>query len=381
MDKDYYEVLGISRDADENEIKKAYRKLAIQYHPDKNPGDKEAEERFKKVSEAYEVLKDPEKRRRYDRFGESGLKGGFEGFGGFEFDLSDALRTFMSEGFGFGSFGDFFGTSRTRSKTARTRGQDLKIRLSLTLEEIAEGVTKKIKLKRYVQCDACGGSGLKEGSSPIICPSCHGTGEIRQVSRTIFGQFINVSTCSQCNGEGKIIKDHCPACGGQGRVKREGTISVNIPAGVATGNYITLRGEGHVGARGGPAGNAIVFIEEKEHPYFERHGDDILFDLYLSFSQIALGDTVEVPTLKGKAKLTIAPGTQSGKILRMKGKGIRHLNEHGIGDLLVRVLVWTPTKLSEKEKNLFRQLAELENIKPPKGDKSFFKKIKEALFE
>lgn len=379
MASDYYEILGVSRNADANEIKKAYRKLALQYHPDKNPGDKQAEEKFKQLSEAYEVLKDPGKKRRYDQFGQSGLKGGFNGFGGFDFDLGDALRTFMSAGFGFG---DFFGTSsQTRGRTRKIRGSDLQIHLELTLEEVATGVAKKLKLKRYVKCETCTGTGMKKGSSLKNCPLCHGTGEIRQTSRTIFGQFINVTTCSECGGEGRIIKDTCTTCYGEGRVKAESTISVNIPAGVATGNYLTLRGEGHCGPRGGPSGDAIIIIEEKEHQDFERHSDDILYDLYLSFSQVALGDEVEVPTLNGKASLAIASGTQSGKILRMKGKGIPHLNNHGKGDQLVRILVWTPTKLSEKERDIFYKLAECDGIKPPIGDKSFFRKVKEALFE
>lgn len=383
MAKDYYEVLGISKDAGSNEVKKAYRKLAMQYHPDKNSGDEHAEEKFKEVSEAYEVLKDPDKRGRYDQFGNGGLRGGFEGFGGgfggFEFDLSDALRTFMSEGFGFG---DMFGASgQTRSRRTRARGQNLQLNLKLTLEEIAEGITKKIKLRRYIRCETCQGTGLKEGSSPEDCSYCHGAGEIRQASKTIFGQFINVTTCHKCAGEGKLIKDRCTNCSGDGRVMGENTISVNIPAGVSTGNYLTLNGEGHIGARGGSAGSVIVVMEEKEHSQFERHGDDILYDLYLSFSQVALGDNVEVPTLKSKAKLNIAPGTQSGKILRMRGKGIHHLNQYGSGDQLVRVIVWTPTKLSENEKKVFQQLSEQDNINPPTGDKSFFKKVKEALFE
>lgn len=379
MAQDYYEILGVSRNADANEIKKAYRKLALKYHPDKNQGNEQAEENFKEVSEAYEVLKDTEKRRRYDQFGQSGLKGGFNGFGGFDFDLGDALRTFMSAGFGFS---DFFGTSsQTRFHRTRVRGSDLQVRLELTLEEIATGVTKKIKLKRYVKCGDCDASGLKKGSSAKTCPLCHGTGEIRQASRTIFGQFINVATCSECSGEGRVIKDPCSTCHGEGRMKDESTITVNIPAGVTSGNYINLRGEGHSGPRGGPAGDAIVLIEEKEHEYFERHGDDILYDLYLSFSQIALGDEVEVPTLNGKSRISIASGSQSGKILRMRGKGITHLNSHSKGDQLVRVMAWTPTKLSDQEKHLFYQLAECDGIVPPKGDKSFFSKVKEALFE
>jgi len=379
MARDYYDVLGISKNADANEIKKAYRKLALRYHPDKNPDDSQAGEKFKEVSEAYEVLKDPDKRRRYDQFGKSGLKGGFNGFGGFDFDLGDALRTFMSAGFGFSDF--FSGTNQARNSSARIRGSDLQIRLELCLEEIATGVTKKIKLKRFSQCESCNGSGVKRGKTSAVCPLCRGSGEIRQTSRTIFGQFINVTTCSECGGEGKVIKDPCTSCHGEGRVKKETTISVDIPPGVSTGNYIALRGEGHKGPRGGPAGDAIIIIEEKEHPHFERHGDDILYDLYLSFSQVALGDDVEVPTLNGKARLSIASGTQSGKILRMKGKGIQHLNHHGSGDQLVRVLVWTPTKLSESEKKLFYQLAESDAIRPPEGDKSFFRKVKEALFE
>lgn len=379
MEQDYYEVLGVARGADANDIKKAYRKMALQYHPDKNPGDNKSEEQFKLVSEAYEILKDPEKRRRYDQFGRAGMKGGFEGFGGFDFDLGDALRTFMSAGFGFGDF--FNSTGQRGSRRARTRGSDLQIHLELTLEEIATGVNKKLKLKRYVKCDSCGGNGLKKGSSASSCSLCHGSGEIRQSSRTIFGQFINVTTCNQCGGEGKVIKDPCPKCAGDGRVKSESTVSVTIPAGVATGNYLSLRGEGHAGPRGGPAGDAIVLIEEKEHQFFERHGDDILHDLYLSFSQVALGDQVEVPTLNGKAGLKIEAGTQTGKILRMRGKGIAHLNQSGKGDQLVRISVWTPTKLSDKEKKMFYELAECEGIRPPVGDKSFFRKVKEALFE
>jgi len=380
MKRDYYDVLGISKDASENEVKKAYRKLAMQYHPDKNQGNSEAEEKFKEVSEAYEVLKDSQKRQQYDRFGHSGLKGGFEGFGGggFEFDLSDALRTFMSD---FG-FGDFFGGGTSRSGGSRKkRGGDLQLRLKLTLEEIATGVEKTIKLKRFATCDTCEGKGSKPGSTPVTCPYCKGSGEIRNVSRSIFGQFVNVTTCSQCQGEGQIISDPCSACGGQGRKKETSTLKVKIPAGVSTGNYLTLSGEGHIGPQNGPRGNAIVIMEEADHPLFERHGDDIIYDLYLSFTQAALGDQLEVPTLNGKAKLTVAPGTQAGKILRMKGKGIQHLNSHSKGDQLVRVMVWTPTKLSDKEKQLFKKLSEFDSIKPPEGDKTFFKKIKDALFQ
>lgn len=375
MRRDYYEVLGVPRDASSNDIKKAYRKLAMQYHPDRNPGDKTAEEKFKEASEAYEVLKDPQKRAQYDRFGHEGAAGVRNGFAGFDFDLSDALRTFMSEGF----FSDFFGTSQSRGRRQH-RGADLQLRLKLSLEEIATGVEKKIKLRRYVRCNDCNGTGAQRGSSNITCPYCKGAGEIRQSSRSIFGQFVNITTCPHCHGEGSVVAEPCLTCNGEGRVKGERSINVKIPAGVSTGNYISLEGEGHVGKNGGPAGDAIILIEEQEHKLFERHGDDVLYHLYISFSQAALGDKVEVPTLKNKATLNIPAGIQSGKILRLKGKGIPHLNGYHTGDQLVAVHVWTPTKLSEREKKLLVELSNCEGLKPPKGDKSFFQKFKDAIF-
>ncbi|MDZ7344560.1 MAG: molecular chaperone DnaJ, partial [candidate division KSB1 bacterium] len=235
-------------------------------------------------------------------------------------------------------------------------------------------------LRKLIRCEACDGSGNARGSQEVICPTCRGTGEIKQVTRSFFGQFINVTTCQNCRGEGRIIKNPCPECRGEGRVEGEKTITVEIPAGVASGNYITVRGEGNAAPRNGPAGDAFVVIEEKEHEYFERHGDDILYDLPISIPQAVLGDVVEVPTLNGKAKLEIAPGTQSGKILRMRGKGIPHLNGYGSGDQLVRVVVWIPSKLSMQEQQLFAQLATFESLKPPKGERGFFTKLKEALF-
>jgi molecular chaperone DnaJ len=378
--RDYYEVLGVKREASEEEVKKAYRKLAMQYHPDRNPGDHTAEERFKEVAEAYEVLRDSGKRERYDRFGHAGLRGagGFETVRDFEFDLADALRTFMSEGI----FGEFFGNAGggIRQRELKQRGNDLQVPLKMTLEEIATGLNKKIKLHKYVRCESCAGSGNARGSQEVICPTCRGTGEVRQVSRSFFGQFINVGTCHHCHGEGRIVKNPCPDCRGEGRVEGERTITIDIPAGVAAGNYLTVRGEGNIGPRGGPGGDLLVVIEEKEHAYFERHGDDILYDLPLSIPQAVLGDVVEVPTLSGKAKLDISPGTQSGKILRMRGKGIPHLNGYGSGDQLVRVVVWIPTKLSPKEREFFEQLASVDGVKPPDSERGFFTKIKEALF-
>jgi len=375
--RDYYEVLGLKRDASEDDIKRAYRKLAMQYHPDRNPGDHTAEERFKEAAEAYEVLRDPDKRRLYDQYGHDGVKGGFSTFRGFDFDLSDALRTFMSEDI----FADFFGMGHSggRRRAARPRGADLQVRLSLTLEEIATGVTKKLRIKKYIRCVSCGGSGMAPGSQTSTCPTCRGTGEIRQVSRSFFGQFVNVTTCHQCNGEGKIINEACRDCRGEGRVQGEKLLTVDIPAGVAGGNYLTLRSEGHAGPKGGPPGDVHVVIHEKEHDLFERHGDDILYELPISVVQAVLGDRIEIPTLDGKAILQVAPGTQSGKIFRMRGKGIPHVHGPGRGDQLVRILVWIPDKLSSAEREAFKQLAKFDGLRPPVNGRSFFHKVKKVF--
>jgi molecular chaperone DnaJ len=380
--RDYYEVLGLGRDATEDDIKRAYRKLALQHHPDRNPGSKEAEESFKEATEAYEVLKDPQKRSTYDQFGHSGLSGaGGFGTGGFAgFDLSDALRAFMRDFGGFGSiFDDFFGSGTTGTRRGYPKGQDMQIRLKLTLEEIASGVEKKIKIKRLQKCEECGGSGAAKGSSKKTCPKCQGTGQLRRVSRSFFGQFVNVTTCDNCNGEGTVIQTPCSTCRGDGRTKGTSTISVKIPPGVTSGNYIRMRSAGNTGPRGGPAGDVIVLVEEQEHPNFQRHGDDILHEILISFTQAAMGDEIPVPTLDGKVDLKIPPGTQSGRIFKFRGKGIPHLHGYGKGDELIRVLVWVPTKLSSEEKKLLRELASKENLKPPEGDKSFFEKLKETL--
>lgn len=375
--RDYYEILDVDRTASNDEIKKAYRKMAMKYHPDRNPGDKSAEERFKEVAEAYDVLQDSQKRQRYDRFGHDGLKGGFGGFDGFGFDLGDALKTFMSEGFGFG---DIFGAGRAHGRGRSNRGADLQVKLPLTLEEIATGVEKKLKIRKSVNCDVCGGSGASGSEAFMTCLQCQGTGEVRQVSQSLLGQFVNITTCSRCNGRGQVLKDPCNTCGGEGRVAGSSVITVEVPGGVATGNYIAVRGEGNVGPNGGPSGDVIVVIEQVEHNDFERHGDDILYTLPISFSQAALGAEVKVPTLSGKAKLNVPPGTQTNKILRMRGKGIQHLNGGGAGDQLVRVVVWTPTKLSARERELFTELEQSEHGQPPSDDPGFFKRIKEAIF-
>lgn len=370
MEIDYYELLGVARDANQNEIKKAYRRLAMEYHPDKNPGDKAAEEKFKEIGEAYAVLSDPQKRAQYDRFGKEGLRGGFSG--GFGGGFSDPFEIFR-EVFG-GGFGDIFGMGGQR-RPGKRRGSDLQLRLQLTLEEIATGVKKKIKLKRQNACDACNGSGMSPGTSKVICPSCHGHGEVAYRQ----GFFTVSQTCQRCGGEGQIIDRPCPKCHGDGRTRGEATIELDIPAGIAEGQYLTIRGEGNIGPRGGPRGDVLIVVEEKKHPDFERHGDDIVYHLRLAFTQVALGDEVEVPTLKGRATISIPPGTQSGKILRMKGKGIPHLNSYHTGDQLIKVHVWTPTKLSSKEKALLKELSVSENIYPQKEDKSFFERMKEAI--
>ncbi|MFH1940911.1 MAG: molecular chaperone DnaJ [bacterium] len=357
--RDYYEVLGVGRNADSEEIKKAYRKLAMDYHPDRNPGNEEAEEKFKEAAEAYEILNNSEKRQLYDRYGHDGLKGGIGGFGGFDFDLSDALRTFME---GFGGLGDIFGTTQRRS--GPTKGNDLQIRLSLRLDEIATGVEKKIKIKRLVRCDACGGSGARSADAVKTCTVCHGTGQVRQMSRSIFGQFVNIATCRNCGGEGKVISEACRSCGGHGRKKGEANLKVKIPPGVATGNYITLRGEGDEGPRGGRPGDVFVFIEEKRDALFERHGDDILYNLSISIPQAVLGEEIEIPTLTGKAKLHIDSGVQSGKILRMRGRGIPHLHGVGKGDQLVKIHVWIPSRVSKEVKDIFQTLIKYKEVFP-----------------
>jgi molecular chaperone DnaJ len=384
--RDYYEILGVNRDAGPEEIKKAYRKMALKYHPDKNPGDKEAEQKFKECAEAYEVLRDPDKRARYDRFGHEGMKG--TDFHGFR-DVEDIFSTFgdiFGGGFGGSIFEEVFSggrSSRTRSGSPGTAGSDLKIRLGLTLEEIATGVEKKIKLKKYIPCSTCSGSGASGSDGYRTCSTCKGSGEIRQVSRSVFGQFVNITPCPTCGGSGRILSTPCPKCGGEGREQSEETLKVSIPAGVSEGQYLTLRRQGNAGRRGGVAGDLIVLIEELPHKNFSRRGDDIMYDMLVSFPLATLGGDVEVPTLNGKVRLKIDPGTQSGRILRMRGKGITHLNGGGSGDQLVRVSVWVPRKLSQKERELIKQIEDSPNINPKESDqsenKSFFEKIKDVF--
>jgi molecular chaperone DnaJ len=375
--RDYYEVLGIGRNASKEEIRKAYRKLAMQYHPDRNPDDQTAEAKFKEAAEAYEVLNNDEKKTRYDRFGHDGVKSGF-GSQGFT-DINDIFSHFSDIFSGGSIFDDFFGTGqRTRKRrTAGTPGSDLKVSLKLTLEEIAEGVAKKIKLKKLIKCDICNGSGAEGGTSTKTCPVCQGSGEVRTVSRSVFGQFVNIQPCNNCSGEGTVIDNPCKKCHGDGRIHNEVTVSINVPAGVYQNSYMTMRGEGNSGKRGGPSGDLIVVFEEIPHEYFVRNNDDIIYELFINYPEAVLGSEVDVPTLKGKAKLKIDSGTQPGKLLRMRDKGIKHLNESGYGDQLVKINIDVPKKVNSKEKELLKELANLPNFKNSgnKDEKNFFKRF------
>lgn len=386
--RDYYEILGVDKSAGDSELKRAYRKLAMKYHPDRNKGDKEAEIKFKEASEAYEVLRDPQKRQRYDQFGHAGINGG--GFGGGASDFGNAdfedIFSRFSDIFGGDIFGgESFGGSRSRSRRRRGAGRpgsDMKLRVSLSLEEIAEGTEKKLKVKRHMTCDACNGTGAETDSDYETCGTCNGVGEVRQVSRTMFGQFVNVQPCPACSGEGRIIRNKCTKCSGEGRVKGEDHIKVNIPSGVTNGNYITLRRQGNAGIRGGDPGDLIVLIEEKEHKYFERDGNDIYYNLTLSIPDAVLGTDVEVPTLKGKAKVKVEPGTQPGKLLRMKARGIRGLNNSGIGDQFIRVNMYVPKDLTDEEHKHIKALRDAEHFNPANAkqrEKGFFSKVKDVF--
>ena len=376
--RDYYEVLGLDREASESDIKSAYRKQALKYHPDRNPGDSQAEAKFKEASEAYEILSDQDKKSRYDQYGHSGLSGNF-GSGGFQW--SDFTHATDFEDI----FGDFFGNifgaggRRRRGPSGPPRGRDLKIAIELTLEEIATGVEKKINLTRQQPCSTCDGSGAAPGSSKRTCDTCGGAGQVQQVSRSFFGQSISVTTCPACGGEGQLVSDPCRDCRGEGTVRDTSTITVKIPAGVAAGNYIPLRGAGDAGQRGGPAGDCLVFIEEREHDQFVRDGNDVLYRLPVSISQAALGDDVEVPTLLGRVKMKIPEGTQSGRMFRLRNKGIPDVNGHGVGDQLVEVTVWTPTNLSGEERRTLEELERLHQDRAKSEGRGFFEKMREIL--
>jgi molecular chaperone DnaJ len=358
--RDYYEVLGVGRSATEDELKKAYRKLAMQHHPDRNPGDKSAEERFKEVSEAYEVLTDPNKRRIYDQFGHAGLSGagvgaggpGFSDFGGAD-PFEVFARAFGGEGIFDSIFGGGFGTRTRRRPAGATRGSDLRYDLTIRFEEAAFGTKKQLVVPRLDECGECKGSGLAPGSTRSTCTQCRGTGQIR----TSQGFFSVSRTCDRCGGTGSIVTNPCRTCSGQGRVHSRKTLNVTIPPGVETGSQLKITGEGEAGARGGPPGSLYIFINVEPHPIFDRHGDDLLCEVPITFSLAALGGSIEVPTLNGKARLKIPAGTQSGRIFRLRGKGIQNLHGYGRGDQHVRVVVETPQKLTRQQAELLEKLA------------------------
>ena len=380
--RDFYEVLGVSKSASESEIKKAYRQMALKYHPDKNPDDKEAEEKFKEAAEAYEVLSNPEKKSRYDQYAHAGMGGaGSGGYGG-GMNMDDIFSQF-GDIFGSGGnpFESFFGGGggRGRSRTVN-RGSNLRIKVKLTLEEVLNGVEKKIKVNKAISCNTCGGSGAQAGSGSFnTCGTCKGAGQVKRVTSSFLGQMQTITTCPTCNGEGQTIVNKCKACTGSGTQQSEEVISIQIPAGVAEGMQLNVQGKGNAAERGGIPGDLLVIIEEVEHPNLVRDGDHLIHDLYISFIDATLGTSVEIPTLDGKAKIKIDAGTQGGKVLRLKGKGLPSVNSHYKGDLLVNINVWTPQQLSSEEKKVLEKLRESENFKPNpgKGDKSFFERMKE----
>ena len=382
--RDYYEILEVSKTSTSEELKKAYRKQALKYHPDKNPGNKEAEDKFKEAAEAYEVLNDPEKRRRYDQYGHAGLgnNGGFSGFGG-GMSMEDIFQHF-GDIFGGGGFNDqfssFFGGGGGRRGRNVNRGSNLRVKVKLTMEEIVHGVEKKIKVNKYINCSTCKGTGAKDGSAYSTCSTCHGTGHVTRVTSTFLGQMQTSSTCPNCGGEGQIITDKCTDCAGNGVVKGEEVISIKIPAGVADGMQLSMGGKGNAAARGGIAGDLIIQIEEIKHEMFEREGNNLMYEHFITIADAALGTNVEIPTIDGKVKIKIEPGTQSGKILRLRGKGIPNINAYeGKGDLLITINVWTPKALTKEEKAILEKLGKAPNFQPSPGsrDKTFFSKMKD----
>lgn len=381
--RDYYEILGVAKGASADEIKKAYRKVAMQFHPDRNPGDKAAEEKFKEAAEAYEVLSDADKRAQYDRFGHAGVQGNGRGFGGSS-NMEDIFSQF-GDIFGDDIFGSFFGGGgggrRGGQRMRGVRGSNLRIKIKLTYEEIAKGVTKQVKVKKHVPCNTCSGSGAKDKGSVQTCSTCGGSGQVRRVSNTFLGQMQTVTTCPACNGEGTTITAKCGSCKGEGRVYGEETVTLDIPAGVQEGMQLSLGGRGNAGERGGPPGDLIVLIEEEQHKELHRDGLNVAYELHISFPDACFGTSVEVPTIDGKARIKIPAGTQSGKIFRLKGKGFPGVNSYEKGDQLIYVNVWTPQNVSAEEKAMLEKMNGSPNFKPQpeKSDKSFFDKVREMF--
>jgi len=384
--RDYYEILGVGKSAAADEIKKAYRKVAMQFHPDRNPGDKSAEEKFKEAAEAYEILSDEDKKAQYDRYGHAGVSGNGRGFGsqGGGMNMEDIFSQF-GDVFGDDLFGSFFGGGgggRGRSTRSRgVRGSNLRVKIKLTFEEIAKGVNKNIKVKKYLVCNTCHGSGAKDKSSVQNCNTCGGSGQVRRVTNTFIGQMQTVTTCPTCNGEGTTITAKCTSCKGEGRIYGEETVSIDIPAGVQEGMQLNLNGKGNAGERGGLPGDLIILIEEEQHKELQRDGLNVAFDLHIAFTDAAFGIQVEVPTIDGRAKIKIPAGTQSGKIFRLKGKGFPAVNSYQKGDQLIHVNVWTPQHLSADEKSMLEKLSHSPNFKPhpDKSEKSFLDKMREMF--
>jgi molecular chaperone DnaJ len=384
--RDYYEILGVTKTSSQDEIKKAYRKVAMQFHPDRNPGDKSAEDKFKEAAEAYEILNDPDKKAQYDRFGHNafsqGRGGGSGGYSGGGMNMDDIFSQF-GDIFGDEGFGSFFGNRGGGGgrRSTGTRGSNLRVKLKLNFEEMAKGANKTIKIKKYVKCTGCAGSGAKDKSSIQTCGSCNGSGQVRRVQNTFLGQMQTVTTCPTCNGEGTTIAAKCTSCKGEGRVYGEETVAIDIPAGVQEGMQLSVGGKGNVGERGGSFGDLIVVIEEEPHPQLQRDGLNVVFDLHISFPDAVFGTQAEVPTIDGKAKIKIPAGTQSGKIFRLKGKGFPHVNSYEKGDQLIHVNVWTPQHVTDEEKTMLEKMNKSANFepKPEKNDKSFFEKVREMF--
>jgi len=380
--RDYYEILGVSKSSSADEIKKAYRKVAMQFHPDRNPGDKEAEEKFKEAAEAYEVLSDQEKRAQYDRFGHAGVNG--RGGGGAHGMNMDDIFSNFGDIFGDDIFGSFFGgggRQRSGGRARGTRGSNLRIKLKMNYEEIAKGANKTVKVKKYTTCSSCTGSGAKDKNSIQNCGTCNGTGQVRKVTNTFLGQMQTVGTCPTCNGEGSTITTKCTSCKGEGRVYTEETINIDIPAGVQDGMQLSLSGKGNAGERGGAPGDLIVLIEEEAHPELQRDNLNVIYDMHISFTDAVFGANPEVPTIDGRAKIKIPAGTQSGKIFRLKGKGFPAINSYEKGDQLIHVNVWTPQTLTAEEKEMMEKLKDAKNFQPQpeKNEKSFYAKVKEMF--
>jgi molecular chaperone DnaJ len=385
--RDYYEVLGVAKGASADEIKKAYRKLAVKYHPDKNPGDKEAEEKFKEAAEAYSVLSDADKKAKYDQFGHAGVDGAGPDFSGGFGDLNDILNDLFGGGFsgfggGFGGFSGFGGGGRGQRQQRVHRGRDIRVRVKLTLEEIAKGVEKEISIEKSVPCPECGGKGAKNSSDIKTCPACNGTGQVQRVVNSFLGQTVTYSTCQQCDGEGKIISNPCRSCNGTGLVRKRETIKVKIPAGVEAGMQLTLQGEGHAAKNNGINGDLLVVIEEQEHPDLKREGNNLYYTKIISVVDAMLGAEVTVPCLDGDYKIKVDAGTQSGEVVRLRGRGLPSVNGYnGTGDLYVKIAVWIPKKLSKDEKAVIESLKNNESFQPnpSKEDKSFFDRLKDLF--